>query len=166
MTITSRHAHRQVTASTTILVALAPRIRDGIDRAATLIADGGDRGGPEDAKIRGKNWISDPTSVQALGRMAATERVLDDIETALDTLRLTTALLVAWCEEHAPVIADHPRCTGGRTVDEWTRPGCTGLVDYSRRTDGSVSYRTDGLCVACRSAKQRYEAKREAEVAA
>jgi CheY-like chemotaxis protein len=80
-----------------------------------------------------------------------------DIETALESLKITTALMVSWCEEHAPVIVEHPRCTGGRTVDEWSRPDCTELVDYSTRADGSVSYRGDGLCVACRKRRQRWE---------
>ena len=157
MTLTTSRARRQIEASCTLLANITPRIVQGIHNAQIAIDGGGDNPRREDAGIRSKGAVSDPTAQQALGRLATRERVLDDIETALESLKITTALMVSWCEEHAPVIVEHPRCTGGRTVDEWSRPDCTELVDYSTRADGSVSYRGDGLCVACRKRRQRWE---------
>ena len=157
MTLTTSRARRQIEASCTLLANITPRIVQGIHNAQIAIDGGGDNPRREDAGRRSIGTTSDPTAQQALGRLATRERDLDDIETALDSLRVTTALMVAWVEEHAPVIVEHPRCTGGRTVDEWSRPDCTELVDYSTRADGSVSYRGDGLCVACRKRRQRWE---------
>ena len=165
MTITARHARRQIEASCTLIGNITPRIVQGIHNAHVALDGGGDHEHREDAGIRGKGWVSDPTAAQALGRIATHERILDDIETALETLRLTVQLMVSWCEEHAPVVTDHPRCTGGRTVDAWSRPDCTELVDYSTRSDGSISYRGDGLCVACRKRRQRFESERVEDVA-
>ena len=158
MTLTTSRARRQIEASCTVIANITPRIVQGIHNAQIAIDGGGDNEPFVDmVGGRAKGSISDPTARQALGRLATRERVLDDIETALDSLRVTTASMVAWVEEHAPVIVEHPRCTGGRTVDEWSRPDCTELVDYSTRADGSVSYRGDGLCVACRKRRQRWE---------
>lgn len=162
MTITARHARRQIEAACTLLGNLTPRIAQGIHNAHIAIDGGGDFDRPEDAGIRGKGWISDPTAQQALGRIATHERTLDDIETALETLRLTVQLMASWVDLHAPVVVEHARCSGGRTVDAWSRPDCTELVDYSVRADGSVSLRGDGLCAACRMRKHRHE---RAEVA-
>ena len=165
MTITARHARRQLSATGTLLGNLAPRVAQGIHDANVTMDDGGDPGGRGSDGVRRKGWISDPTAAQALGRLATHERILDDIETALETLRITTALITAWVEHHCPTLVEHPRCSGGRTVDAWSRPDCTEFVDYSVRTDGSVSYRGDGLCVACRRRKQRFETDQREAVA-
>jgi hypothetical protein len=157
MTITARHARRQIEASCTLIGNITPRIVQGIHNAHVALDGGGDHEHREDAGIRGKGWISDPTAQQALGRIATHERILDDIETALETLRVTTALMVTWVEAHAPVVTDHPRCTGGSGVQEWTRPDCTNWVAEYTRPDGSKGLRGDGLCDACRMAKHRYE---------
>lgn len=165
MTVTARHARRQIEAACTLLNNLTPRITQGIHNAHIAIDGGGDHDRPEDAGIRGKGWISDPTAQQALGRIATHERTLDDIETALETLRLTVQLMASWVDRHAAVKVEHPRCSGGRTVDAWSRPDCTELVDYSVRADGTVSLRGDGLCVACRKRRQRWESDQAKDVA-
>ena len=163
MTVTSSKARQQIEATCTLLGNLTPRIVQGIHNAQIAIDGGGDHDRPEDAGIRGKGMISDPTARQALGRLATRERVLDDIETALETMRITVGLMVKWCELHAPIVVEHPRCSGGRTVDAWSRPDCTELVDYSTRADGSIAYRGDSLCVACRRRKQRFESEQARE---
>jgi hypothetical protein len=157
MSITDRHARRQIEASCTLLTNITPRIVQGIHNAHVALDGGGDHEHREDAGIRGKGWISDPTAQQALGRIATHERILDDIETALETLRVTTALMVAWVEAHAPVKVDGERCSGGRTVDAWSRPDCTNWVAEYTRPDGTRALRADNLCDACRMRKYRHE---------
>jgi hypothetical protein len=115
----------------------------------------------EDAGIRAKGNISDPTYAAAAKRLAAGAALdarLDNVEAHVDTLVLALTLLVAFCDAEGPYVTpNHPRCYGGRGVEPWARPECDDFVGYSVRNDGSYSYRTDGLCDACRKRKDRHE---------
>lgn len=164
MTITPRNAHTSLDASSSFLRAIAPRVAQGIGTCRLMIETGGDLERREDAGVRGKNWITDPTGQTAIARMATYERTLEDVEQYLDTIRQSIALLTAWADKFAPRITEHPRChaTGAESVEPWARPDCHEFVAYTVRSDGSVSYRGDGLCDRCRQAKGRYQRERGA----
>jgi hypothetical protein len=166
MTITARLARRQLSAARTLF----DRIHDELPLAIDIIHVRVDRGGSpdddrpraDDAGIRSIGGHTDPTGDAAISRVTAHEHWLADIEDQLRTLALTLRLLVEPCSREVASAAGsepHPRCSGGSTVEEWTRPDCTAFVDYSVRTDGSYSYRQDGLCTSCRVAKHRWQAK-------
>jgi hypothetical protein len=156
--ITPRHAHTTIDASASVLRNLAPRIAQGIGTCRLMIETGGDLERREDAGVRGKNWITDPTGQTALARLATYERTLEDVEQYMDTIRTSIALLTQWAEKHAPMVTQHPRChaSGPDSVAEWARPDCENLIAYQVRPDGSISYRGDGLCDRCRMAKSRH----------
>ena len=165
MTITARNAHTQLAASSTLLKAIAPRVAQGIGACRQMIDGGGDIEHREDAGVRGKNWITDPTGETAIARMATHERTLEDVEQYLDTIRASVSLLVTWCDRFAPTtVTDHPRChaTGPDSVQSWARADCTDYVASTIRNDGTVSYRGDGLCDRCRQAKAKHERERNA----
>ena len=164
MTITARQTSTRIRAVSQLVDKLAalPLAVGEIHRAIDLgTADQrtDDRQRAEDAGIRSRNSISDPTGERAIANVTAYERHLDDVEANLATLALAAGNL---CDVVSRWVAsaanreEHPRCSGGQTVDPWTRPDCTNYVDYNVRSDGSFSYRQDGLCVACRSAKHRW----------
>ena len=168
MTVTARIVRRQTLAAKSMLDRVAVELPLAVDIITRRIdAGGGDRDdGPvaEDAGIRSKGGHSDPTADAALARVTAQQRYLDDIDDQLRTLALTLRLLLEPCSREVVSAAtreDHPRCTGGGSVEEWTRPDCTNYVDYSIRSDGSYSYRQDGLCGACRMARRRWEKAQE-----
>lgn len=160
MTISPRTASTSLEASSTLLRSLAPRVAQGVGACRQMIESGGlDIERREDAGIRGKGWITDPTGQMALARLTTSERTLDNLEAYLETIRTSITLLLAWVDEFAPTVTDHPRChaTGNDSVQPWARPDCTELVAYSIRNDGSMSYRGDGLCDRCRMAKSRHD---------
>ena len=171
MTITARLARRQTAAAKTMLDRIAVELPLAIDIIVTRIDTGGgdiDRGPvAEDAGIRSKGGHSDPTADAAISRASQQAHYLDDIADQLATLALTLRLLLEPCSREVVSAANlekHPRCSGGGTVDEWTRPDCEEFVGYSIRADGSLSYRGDGLCDSCRMRRHRHE--RAAEVVA
>ena len=164
MTITARLARRQTTAAKTMLDRIAVELPMAVDIICRRIVDGDDTDddGPkaEDAGIRSKGGHSDPTADAALGHVVGQQRYLDDIADQLATLALTLRLLLEPCTREVVSAAnaeEHPRCSGGQGVDEWTRPTCTEYVTYNIRGDGSYSYRTDSLCNACRVRRHRWE---------
>ena len=65
MTITPRNASTSLEASATLLRSLAPRVAQGIGTCRLMIESGGDLERREDAGVRGKNWITDPTGETA-----------------------------------------------------------------------------------------------------
>jgi hypothetical protein len=162
--ITPRTAHTSLDASAVLLKAIAPRVAQGIGTCRLMIDTGGDLERREDAGIRGKGWITDPTGQTALARLATHERTLEDVEQYLDTIRTSVALLVAWADKFAPRVTEHPRChaTGAESVEPWARPDCENLISYQVRPDGTISYRGDGLCDRCRMAKSRHKRQTEA----
>ena len=162
MTITARqtstriHAIRQLVDKLTALPLAVGEIHRAIDLGDTGTDD---RRHVEDAGIRSKGGHSDPTCDAALKAVAGYDRYLADVEDNLATLALAAGNLcdvVSRWVRSAASLEEHPRCSGGGTVDEWTRPDCTAFVDYQVRPDGSLSYRQDGLCTACRVAKHRW----------
>ena len=158
--ITPRNAHTSLEASATLLRSIAPRVASGVGTCRMMLESGGmDIERREDAGVRGKNWITDPTGQEAIARITTYERTLEDVEQYLSTIRATLALLTAWVDEYAPRITDHPRChaSGPDSVAPWARPDCVNLIAYTVRNDGSISYRGDGLCDRCRQAKARHE---------
>ena len=179
MTITARHARRQIEATCTLLANITPRIAQGIHNAHVALDGGGDNQHREDAGIRGKGWISDPTAQQALGRIATHERILDDIETALDTMRLTVQLMVTWVELHAPVEIPEQRRCGEFTprdikLEEWyttaNRLGrvpvsCQSGAWYDTLDGGKISWRSHGLCSSCYSLRRDWLRRQESDVA-
>ena len=171
MTITARLARRQLAASKTMFDRIAVELPMAIDIIATRIDIGGgdvDRGPvAEDAGIRSLGGHTDPTADTAIARVGAHERWLVDIEDQLRTLALTLRLLVEPCSREvvsAASLEPHPRCSGGsgHGVEEWTRPDCGEYVEHDRRPDGSYSYRSHGLCIACRKRRDRWNSDNEA----
>jgi hypothetical protein len=167
MTITARQTSTRVRA-TMMLVDKLTALPIAVAAIHTAIDDGlerdDDRQRAEDAGIRSKGGHSDPTGEAAIARVAKHERHLADIEDNLATLALAAGnlcdIISRWVASVnvAPAI----RCSGGRTIDEWSRPDCTNWVPETSK--GSGVLRGDGLCDACRMAKSRFE--RAAEVVA
>jgi len=162
--ITARLVRRQTAAAKTMLDRIAVELPMAVEIIIQRIDNGGDDidTGPvaEDAGVRSKGGHSDPTADAAISRATAQAHWLDDINDQLATLALTLRLLLEPCSREVVSASNrepHPRCSGGSTVDEWTRPDCTDFVSYQMRADGSYSYRGDGLCDACRMRKHRYE---------
>jgi hypothetical protein len=158
-TSTRIHAIRQLVDKLTALPLAVGEIHRAIDLGvADQRAD--DRQRAEDAGIRSKGGHSDPTADAAISRVLTNERHLDDVEANLATLALAAGNLCdvvsRWVRSAASLEA-HPRCSGGGTVDEWTRPDCTNYVSYQLAADSSYRYRGDGLCDACRMRKYRHE---------
>ncbi len=163
MTITARQTTTRLNATGQLFAKLEAlplavhEIHRAIDTGAIHDTDRQTR---EDAGIRGKGGHSDPTADAAIARTGDHERWLSDVEDNLATLALAAANLCAIVNRWVQSAANsepHPRCSGGSTVDPWTRPDCTEWVAYSVRADGSYSYRGDGLCDRCRMAKHRFE---------
>lgn len=167
MTITARQTSTRIHAIRQ-LVGKLDALPLAVGEIHRRIADGdfpaNDRQRAEDAGVRAIGGISDPTAQAALSRLAAHERYLADVEANLGNLAAAAANLcdvVGRWVVSAVNVEEHPRCEGGRSVDEWTRPDCTNWVSYAVRADGSLSYRQDGLCDACRMAKHRWERRSE-----
>ena len=170
MTITARqtstriHAIRQLVDKLTALPLAVGEIHRAIDDGT--INDRDDRQRAEDAGIRSKGGISDPTGERAIQHATAIERHLDDVEANLATLALAAGNLcdvVSRWVQSAVNREEHPRCSGGsgHGVADWTKPECEDYVGYQVRSDGSYSYRSDGLCDSCRVRKHRYERAQE-----
>jgi hypothetical protein len=164
MTITARqtstriHAIRALVAKLDALPLAVGEIHRAID-LGTINERGDDRQKAEDAGVRSKGGHTDPTGEAACAHVANVDRHLSDVESNLANLAVAAGNLadvVSRWVRSAAALEEHPRCTGGGTVDEWTRPDCTAYVDYQLRADGTYSYRQDGLCTACRVAKHRW----------
>ena len=164
MTITARQTSTRVRA-TMMLVDKLAALPVAVAAIHLAIDDGterdDDRQRAEDAGIRSKNGIGDPTGEAAIARVAKHERHLTDIEDNLATLALAAGNLCdivnRWVT--SANLAPAVRCSGGRTTDEWTRPDCTDWVPETSK--GSGVLRGDGLCDACRMAKSRFERAKE-----
>ena len=163
MTITARQAQRQTAAAKTMLDRITTELPLAINIITARINNGGDIDHgpqPEDAGRRSQGAHTDPTADTALAKIGGQQRWLDDINDQLHTLALTLRLLLEPCTREVITAANaepHPRCTGGNTIDDWTRPDCPEYTSYNIRADGSYSYRADGLCDACRMRKWRHE---------
>lgn len=171
MTITARqtstriHAARQLVDKLAALPLAVAEIHRAIDAGGPNVDD---RPKAEDAGIRGVGHISDPTAQTALSRLTAYERHLDDVETHMRQLAASAGFL---CDVVSRWVAsaanreEHPRCTGGsvggHAVEEWTDPTCSDYVSYRVRDDGTLSYRGDGLCDACRMRRHRWVNRQE-----
>jgi hypothetical protein len=162
MTITPNRSATRIAAARSMLDNLHARLPHAV--AAALIGyhpGNDDRPKAEDAGIRGKGGHGDPTADAALAAARRREEHLDDLEQQLASLGLTIGLLVDFCDRWAPLVSDHPRCSGGGTVEPWTRPGCTSLVGYTRANGGGIHLRGDGLCDACRKRRDRWNRDQE-----
>jgi hypothetical protein len=164
MTITARQTSTRIHAIRTLVDKLAtlPLAVGEIHRAIDLgTINDTDRPRAEDAGVRSRGGISDPTGEKACGNVTAYERHLDDVEANLAALALAAGNLcdvVSRWVRSAANVEDHPRCNGGRGngVEPWTDPTCGEYVSYRVRDDGSLSYRSDGLCDACRMRRHRW----------
>ena len=168
MVLTVRYTSRPLSTTPALLERIVVNLPKAVAAIHEHIDNGNtpddDRPKPDDAGIRGKGDHSDPTADAALAHVAAYEHHLDDIEARLATLTLTLGLLLQDCDRWvARPTLPKLRCSGGRTIDEWSRPDCTEWVPETSR--GSGVLRGDGLCDACRVRKSRWE-RRQAEGAA
>jgi hypothetical protein len=166
VTITARYAARRLHAIQQMVdkLEVLPLAISEIHRAIDTGPDAGPQA--EDAGVRSKGSHGDPTADVAIRRTNAAERHLDDVEANLATLALAAGNLVDVVARWTVSAANkekHPRCSGGGTVEPWTRPDCTNFVSYQIRADGGYSYRGDGLCDACRMRRHRWlKAQQEA----
>ena len=165
MTITARQTSTRIRATIMLvdkLTALPLAVAE-IHRAIELGTDrDDDRPRRDDAGIRSKGGHTDPTADAAIARVAAHERHLADIEDNMATLALAAGnlcdIIGRWVTSKD--VAPATRCSGGRTVDEWSRPDCDNFAAETAR--GSGTLRGDGLCDRCRMAKSRHERQHEA----
>ena len=164
MTITPTRVRTTLTASSLLLDGLNLRLVHAVTNAKLAQTDPGgpdDKPRAEDAGIRGKGGHGDPTADAAIRGLGWDDRVFDDLEAHLDTLKLSLALLTTFADHWAPNLGNRARCAGGRTVDEWSDPTCENWAELT----AAGNTRGDGLCSRCRKAKERFE-RRAAEVAA
>jgi hypothetical protein len=160
MNPTRKTTHRIQTAGQSA-IDIADRMFVAITNAHAAATDPkslSDRPVAEDAGIRGKGGHSDPTADQAIAGIGIHERVFELMLANIATLELAVSNLTQFCEQWAPErLDDHPRCNAGRdSVQPWARPDCPNFAAYTKRPDGSLSMRSDGLCDACRMRKSRH----------
>jgi len=156
-----RHTSSRVHVAGTAAVDIADRLFVAIGNARLAADDPpslSDRPVAEDAGIRGKGHISDPTAQRALQAIGVDERVFELMLANVATLELAVSNLTQFCERWAPNEGDRTRCHGGRTVDEWSDPTCHNWAELT----AAGNTRGDGLCAACRKRRERWE-RRQAE---
>jgi hypothetical protein len=128
-------------------------------------------GGTGQQERRSIGGHSDPTLrlVQQLDGINYRRTAIDDqivcIEKAMDLL--DEAIRDAWKAralrddvDEAPATDDRPLCRGGQP-DTWGDPTCGAHVEHFRRDDGTIGFRSEGLCSKHRSAKRRWEQNQE-----
>jgi hypothetical protein len=108
---------------------------------------------------------SDPT-LRTVTRLSAIEEKRTAILDMIATLELGTDLLDEAIRDayrissetpvEGPTTDDRPLCRGGQP-DTWGDPACGAHVEHFIRDDGSVGFRTEGLCSKHRTAKRRWE---------
>jgi hypothetical protein len=113
----------------------------------------------EDAGVRSKGHISDPTGETAMKELAHSERIFELFEANLDTLKLCLVNLTQFADRWSPILGERTRCHGGRTVDEWSDRTCSNWADTYILVTGQEQVRGDGLCSKCRSRRERWERK-------
>ena len=148
MTINANRATTRITAARTMLDNLHARLPRAI-HAVTVGEHPGtdDKPKAEDAGIRGINWIGDPTAAAALTAAQRRDKHLDAVERQIGDMVKAIGLLTTFCDDWAPVAKSMPsRCSGGRSVEDWSRPECNDLVELY--PDGRE--RAHGLCPTCR----------------
>jgi len=152
MTIHHTKVHAQITAASTILSDLVTRLPRAVHSANLAIIDPvqSDRPRAEDAGVRSKGDHTDPTADTALGRAVRGEHILGDLGDQLSSLALTLSLLVTFADRWNAVDVVATRCSGGRTIDDWSRPDCGNNVEADRGNDGTYRERGHGLCATCR----------------
>lgn len=160
MTITPKIAHRDIAIAAATLATLERRIGQAVHTARYAIEHPevlDDRPRAE-ATGRSKGAISNPTMDIALGRITRHDRILDDLEGQLASMRLTVALVQQFVERWAPPTSTPPtRCHGGKSVEPWSDPTCTNWAAEYQRADGTFVLRGDGLCDACRKRRERHQ---------
>jgi hypothetical protein len=161
MTITPKHVRAQIAASSGVLDSLSRRLPPAVHAARLWMLDPVPEGQEkrEDAGVRAKGHISDPTAVAALRELGHSERIFELFEANLDTLKLCLANLTKFADDWSPILGERTRCHGGRTVDEWSDPMCHNWADTYTVTTGEERVRGDGLCSKCRSKRERWERK-------
>src|SRR6056297_1034733 len=134
MPITPRHTARRLHAAQTLLA----NVTDGLPYAVAAIHahidTGGDHERPEDATGVATSGHSDPTGQTAISRLGAYERHLDAVSVGLNALALELGRLADISARWAPdvdmaAIKAEWRCTGGRTIEPWSKPECGELVE-------------------------------------
>ena len=160
-----RHTANEVRDIGKMFTAIAGRLEVAITNARLAADDPpslSDRPVAEDAGIRSKGHISDPTAAAAISGIGIDERVFELMLANVATLELAVSNLTQFCERWAPEAGIRTRCHGGRTVDEWSDPTCHNWAELT----AAGNTRGDGLCAACRKRRERWERRQsEREVA-
>lgn len=164
MTLSPVKAQRDIAGALALLANLERRLPPAIHAAQQAVVHPelvDDRERAEQTGKR-KGWITDPTGEAAIGITIREERYLELLEGQLATLALTVALITRFAEQWCPILGERIRCTGGRSVEEWSNPNCNNWAATYMRNDGTEATRGDGLCDACRKRKERHERDRAA----
>jgi len=161
MSIHHTKVHAQITAASTILSDLVDRLPRAVHSANLAIIDpvGSDRPRAEDAGVRSKGDHTDPTADTAIGRTVRRDHILSDLVDQMASLALTLSLLVDFTNRWNAADVVATRCSGGRTIDDWSRPDCGNNVEADRGDDGKYRERGHGLCATCR--RRRDDWKRD-----
>ena len=161
MSIHHTKVHAQITAASTILSDLVDRLPRAVHSANLAVIDPvqSDRPRAEDAGVRSKGDHTDPTADTAIGRTVRRDNILSDLVDQMASLALTLSLLVDFTNRWNAVDVVATRCSGGRTVDDWSRPDCGNNVEADRGDDGKYRERGHGLCATCR--RRRDDWRRE-----
>ena len=112
MTITPKHVRAQIAASSGVLESLSRRLPPAVHAARLWMLDPVPEGHEkrEDAGVRSKGHISDPTAVAALRELGHSERIFELFEANLDTLKLCLANLTQFADKWEPVDTEKRRC--------------------------------------------------------
>ena len=162
MSIHHTKVHAQITAASTILSDLVDRLPRAVHSANLSVTQpdrDDDKPEREDAGIRSKGEHSDPTGNIAVGQMTHRDNILSDLVDQMASLALTLSLLVEFANKWNAVDVVATRCSGGRTIDDWSRPDCGNNVEADRGDDGKYRERGHGLCATCR--RRRDDWKRD-----
>jgi len=161
-TIDHRGAHirlRQLQTQVSELLRVLPPI---IAEQHRSLADGWPGSG-DGTGVKGSSSTSstEAAAMSRLQKITGDERAdgLDDVADWLSNATTGLRLLSEWCAKRTPKVdIAAERCNGGApSIEDWTRPDCTNLVDYYAVASGAHRLRGDGLCSACRKRKERAE---------
>lgn len=165
MTIHHRQVHARLHAASSILSDLVDRLPRATHAATLAIIEPTDDDRPraEDAGIRSKGAITDPTGDTAIGQGIRRDHIMGNLADQLDSLALTLSLLMAfaerWTQPTTIAGGDHRRCgeftPRPDTIADWFDATCDRPA-MGRGSGGSWHWDSHGLCEACYQRRRRH----------
>ena len=163
MTLTPKLANLRARSTSERLERLVPRLAVGVGNViAGQRPDADERQKAEDAPgVRRKGWITDPTGEMAVGKLLAVDVNVDAVDNALATAAAAVEVLEVLIARFAPTIVEKRRCGEYSPSDIRQHPefrgDCTNHADSVTTSAGATSWRSTGVCAACRSRIERHD---------